>query len=315
MSELLISAVICTHNPRPDYLARTLQALKSQTLPPTDWELVIVDNGSRSPVGPLLDLSWHPQARVVIEEKLGLTHARICGVRTTRAPLIVYIDDDNLLAPDYLAQAAGLGGEFPQLGIWGAGRITPEYETAPAPELAPFCQSLALKEIRQDLWSNAPVISDALPYGAGIVLRRAVGEAYAASKAGGGMIFGRSGTSLLSSEDYEMDFMAADQGWGYGVFRRLALVHLIPAGRVRRDYLLQLWETINLSTFLLLLLRQETEGAARFGFAEIAREFLGPLFKVVRGPEINRAFFLRVLAGKWKALRLYHDRAARRVKT
>jgi glycosyltransferase involved in cell wall biosynthesis len=46
MNEFLISAVICTHNPRRDYLERTLQALKSQTLPLPDWELVIVDNAS-----------------------------------------------------------------------------------------------------------------------------------------------------------------------------------------------------------------------------------------------------------------------------
>jgi glycosyltransferase involved in cell wall biosynthesis len=43
----VISVVIPTHNPRMDYLARVIDALRGQTLSKDLWELVIVDNGSR----------------------------------------------------------------------------------------------------------------------------------------------------------------------------------------------------------------------------------------------------------------------------
>ncbi len=45
-----ISAIICTHNPRPHYLRRVLEALNRQTLDKGEWELLLVDNASRQPL-------------------------------------------------------------------------------------------------------------------------------------------------------------------------------------------------------------------------------------------------------------------------
>ncbi len=42
-----VSVVIPTHNPREDYLARVLDALRAQTLDQSAWELVVVDNNSK----------------------------------------------------------------------------------------------------------------------------------------------------------------------------------------------------------------------------------------------------------------------------
>lgn len=305
MSEFLISAVICTYNPRRDHLERALQSLKNQTLPLADWELVIVDNSSKTPVASFLDLSWHPQGRIVVEKKQGLTHARICGVKNTRAPIILYVDDDNVLASDYLAQAFAIGRDFPQLGTWGSAVIAPEYEKQPAPELMPFCEVLALKNVDRDLWSNLPRLSEADPYGAGIVVRRPIAEAFADRKEKGGFTFGRSGSNLLSAEDRELSLVATEEGKGYGVFRSLSLTHLISARRVERDYLLRLCEAIEMSNYLLLLLRQQTPGALQFSYLGILREFLSLIYKMITGRGAARAFFFRVIIGKWKALRMY----------
>ena len=46
----VISVVIPTHNPRMDYLRRVLEALRGQTLPREQWEIIVVDNGSRVPL-------------------------------------------------------------------------------------------------------------------------------------------------------------------------------------------------------------------------------------------------------------------------
>ena len=45
-----ISVIVCTHNPRPDYLRRVLDALYAQTLPKTDWELILIDNANDMPL-------------------------------------------------------------------------------------------------------------------------------------------------------------------------------------------------------------------------------------------------------------------------
>ena len=50
-----ISAIICTHNPRPDYLRRVLDALKAQTLPKEQWELLLIDNASKVAIGKELE--------------------------------------------------------------------------------------------------------------------------------------------------------------------------------------------------------------------------------------------------------------------
>ncbi|MGA2852681.1 MAG: glycosyltransferase, partial [Verrucomicrobiota bacterium] len=53
---LEISIIICTHNPREDYLRRVLEALRAQTLPARDWELLLVDNASEKPLASRFDL-------------------------------------------------------------------------------------------------------------------------------------------------------------------------------------------------------------------------------------------------------------------
>src|SRR5208282_4410819 len=129
---LNLSVIVCAHNPRADYLAHTLDGLRAQTLPRQHWELIIVDNASREPIDGIVDLGWHPQSSVHCEPTPGLTVARLRGIAAARAPLIVFVDDDNALAPDYLAQAAALAEAWPRLGVFGCGTYTPAWEEAPA---------------------------------------------------------------------------------------------------------------------------------------------------------------------------------------
>ena len=100
-----ISVIICTHNPRPNYLRRVLDALRRQTLPMDQWEVLIIDNASRGRLtAATWDLSWHPRARIVREEEIGLSVARMRGMKEAAADILVFVDDDNVLDPDYLMQ-------------------------------------------------------------------------------------------------------------------------------------------------------------------------------------------------------------------
>src|ERR1700722_2249773 len=97
-----VSVIICSHNPRENYLRRVLDALRAQTLPAQEWELLLVDNASTEPLAGRFDLSWHPNARHVREEKTGLTPARLRGIAEANGELLVFVDDDNVLRSDYL---------------------------------------------------------------------------------------------------------------------------------------------------------------------------------------------------------------------
>jgi glycosyltransferase involved in cell wall biosynthesis len=51
-----LSVIICTHNPRKDYLERVLKALQEQTLPSESWELLLIDNASDNLLEKKIDL-------------------------------------------------------------------------------------------------------------------------------------------------------------------------------------------------------------------------------------------------------------------
>jgi glycosyltransferase involved in cell wall biosynthesis len=238
-----ISVVVCTHNPRAEYLNRTLAALRAQTLAPERWELLVIDNASKEAVAPRFDLGWHPNGRHVHEPTLGLTPARLRGVAESRGDPIVFVDDDNLLDPDYLERALEVGAAHPTIGAWG-GNIRPEFEVPPAEWAKPHVGMLAILEVARDQWSNFSDRNETVPWGAGMVVRRAVATAYARLCAEDELRrrLDRAGTSLVSSGDCDLALTSCDLGMGTGRFRALALTHLIPAGRLQLDYLVRLAE-------------------------------------------------------------------------
>src|SRR5215831_16568684 len=118
-----ISVIICSHNPRSDYLSRTLEGLRKQTLPKDRWELLLIDNASIDPLSLAWDLSWHPNGRHILENELGLTQARLRGMREASADLLVFVDDDNVLDISYLSRAIEINHNWPVLGTWGSGVI------------------------------------------------------------------------------------------------------------------------------------------------------------------------------------------------
>jgi glycosyltransferase involved in cell wall biosynthesis len=257
---LRLSTIVCTHDPRPEFLARTLSGLSAQTLPVNEWELIVIDNASTTPLAGTLDLAWHPSARVVREDEVGLTAARRRGIIEARGDLTVWIDDDNLLAPDYLAVALRLAREWPQLGVFGCGNFQPEWETPPRAEFTPYLSYLAVNRAPRDRWSNLLYDYPATPAGAGMCVRLEVARRYAAyvQKDPRRKALGRTGKGLGACEDHDLAFTAIDLGYGTGVFLALQLTHLMPAGRVEEEYLIRLVEGHACSTVLLMALRDPT---------------------------------------------------------
>src|SRR6516164_8039420 len=167
-----VSVILCTHNPRPDYLSRVLAALRGQILPAEQWEFLLVDNASEHPLAEIWDISWHSRGRHIREPELGLTPARLCGIRESSGELLVFVDDDNLLAQDFLQHAAAISAQFPVLGAFGSGILEPEFEVQPPPELHSKFHLLALRRVASALWTNNPRDSECKPWGAGLCVTR-----------------------------------------------------------------------------------------------------------------------------------------------
>ena len=244
---MTFTVIIPTHNPHAGRLARTLAGLRAQTLPPAAWETVLVDNAS-TPALTAQGVTGHAPSnlRLVHEAQLGLTSARRCGVREARGEFLVFVDDDNVLAPDYLETVAGIFARLPRLGAAG-GRSVLEFEHEPPAWMRQFdgllaCRDLGAEEIiAEKLWDDRRGRNEyppCSPIGAGMALRREALapwlEDYDAS------LSDRRGEELTSGGDNDIILSVLRDGWSVGYFPRLSLHHLIPAGRLTRDYLARL---------------------------------------------------------------------------
>lgn len=249
---LVVSVIICTHNPRFDYLQRVLEALKLQSLNFEKWQLLLIDNASDKLLSSEIDLSWHPNSRHIREEQLGLTPARLRGIKEAASETLVFVDDDNVLDSDYLEIALQISKDYPFIGAWG-GQIRPDFEIEPPEWTKPYWEMLAIRELNQDKWSNLPHQHETTPCGAGLCIRKFVAEKYAESVCTQSerIKLDRNGKQLTSCGDSDLAFTACDMGLGTGQFTALKMTHLIPAFRVQLDYLERLTEGMTYSQTIL----------------------------------------------------------------
>ena len=255
MTELTV--ILCAHNPRLHYLRRVLEALRAQTLAFTQWELLLVDNASAEPLANQVDLAWHPNALHIHERELGLTPARLRGMAEAKGRLLVFVDDDNVLAPPYLANTLTIAAEHPQLGAWG-GTIRAEFEAPPPEWTRPYWHFLATREVLEDRVARSLSYDPATtPFGAGMCLRRPVAAEYRdqLAKSPVRQSLDRKGQSLTSAGDIDLALTACQMGMDTGVFARLELRHLIPPERLTEEYLLRLCRSLAMSSLLLRLIR------------------------------------------------------------
>ena len=247
-----ISVIICTHNPRQDYLNRVLMALRVQTLPTTEWELLLIDNASKTQLSTEIDLSWHPYSRQIREDKLGLTNARAKGILEASGKVLVFVDDDNVLDADFLEITWQIAQKWSILGAWG-GQIRAEFEVEPPEWAKPYLGLLAIREFDTDKWSNLIHQHETTPCGAGLCVRRTVAEKYLSliNENPERRILGRKGKVLTSCEDSDLAYTACDLGLGTGQFTKLKTTHLISAVRINLEYFERLLEGMSYSGTIL----------------------------------------------------------------
>ncbi len=248
-----LSIVICAHNPRSDYLRRALEALKTQTLPLEQWELLLVDNASDERLESTCDISWHPSTRHVREEKIGLTPTRLRGIKESRGELLVFVDDDNVLASDFLEQAMATVVRYPHLGVFGAGAIRPEFAAPPPREIVELLGLLALRTVPNARWSNHYEDWQTIPWGAGLCVTREVANEYVEllNRLGDTVTIDRNGEYLYSGGDDLFSWVSVRLGKGFGIFPSLTVTHLIPGERLTRRYFLRLLRDKSTSSAIL----------------------------------------------------------------
>ena len=242
------SIILPTHNPDTERLRRTLLGLRAQTISSENIEVLIVDNAStRFPSAESLAASAPAKFSVIHEPQLGLTHARQAGLRAAKGEFAVFVDDDNVLAPNYLEEATKGFLRLPRVGALG-GKSLPEFSTPVAADdwRREFFPLLALRDlgdaelVSQGLLPlNSPINSypTFAPIGAGMALRIEAVQTWLTTKSN---VSDRRGDALTSAGDNDIVLSIMKAGWEVGYFPTLTLTHLIPSHRVTTGYLCRL---------------------------------------------------------------------------
>jgi glycosyltransferase involved in cell wall biosynthesis len=236
---------------------------------------------------------------MILEPTQGLTPARLCGVRNTAASWLAFIDDDCLLEPDWLAQAASFASFHPQCGAFG-GKVILDWEAAPPPFVLKFKYSFAEQE-----YGTSPMQVSFL-VGAGLVINRSaiIGSGWLDKQ----LLSDRVGRKLISGGDVEI---ALRIGAKYDLWYNPAckLRHFIPARRTSKKYLMNINYGLGKSQFYadsmlwsgsyLALLLTSILGALRD-----LGNMLKAMLKSVLGRKsaVEVAISLSFVLGKWAGL-------------
>lgn len=247
-----LTAITPCLNPRMEYIRRVFNGLQNQTLALEKWEYLVVDSGNTPPLEEQFDLSWHPHARVIHAPGQRLAYSRLLGLEHARGEIIVFVDDDNVLAPDYFDAAILEMDRYAFIGSLG-GYVEAEFHGEIQPWMHDFLPILGASQFLpvppKALCYGCPV-GPWMPSGSGMMIRRVVAEEYRrqVTEDPARLAIGRVGNSLMGSDDIDLACTANDLNMAVGRSTRPRLTHLIPASRLTERYLERLLYASNYAT-------------------------------------------------------------------
>ena len=108
-----VSVIMATYNRGP-LLERLLRQLAAQTFPTREMEVVVVDDGSKVPVAPILEplkKALPYKLTVVTQKNAGAATARQNAAKHARGEILLILDDDMQVLPGFVAEHVRLHRE------------------------------------------------------------------------------------------------------------------------------------------------------------------------------------------------------------
>ncbi len=132
----MISVIVPAYNAKKTIFA-CLSALENQTVPRTDYEVVVIDDGSTDDTVKIIE--GFPKVRVISQENQGPAAARNKGANCAEGEIIIFTDSDCEPQPDWIEQMiapferepdiAGVKGAYKtRQPEWAARFVQLEYE-------------------------------------------------------------------------------------------------------------------------------------------------------------------------------------------
>ena len=243
-------------------LPATLAHIAAQRAPAgLTWEVLLVDNASTDGTAAAAAEAWPADAgvplRVVGEPRLGLGHARIRGFAEARGELVTWVEDDNWIAPDWLAVLTAVMQEHPEVGACG-GVNEPVCETTPPTWFEEF-------EFAYAAGPQGPTPGDITAsrghlWGAGLTVRRAAWEDLVGHGFRPRLVDRQGEANFNSGGDSEICFALRLAGWRLWFEPRLRLRHFLLAHRLDWGYLRRMFRGVGASSVVFDPYRQAYDG-------------------------------------------------------
>jgi len=128
-----LSALLTTYN-RDHLLDRVLQNICLQTLNQSDYELVIIDDGSTDTSAAVVQNFQHRlPIRYFYQNNAGIAAARNHGLARARAPIVLLMDDDDVIEPQTLLEHLKSHEQYtdPEVAVLGFTKLEEKLEAIP----------------------------------------------------------------------------------------------------------------------------------------------------------------------------------------
>jgi len=106
-----VSVIVPVYNPGP-YIEDCITSLLKQSLPPDEYEVIFVDDGSTDQTPARLDAlaAEEPRVRVIHQENSGWSgKPRNVGIAASQGEYVMFVDNDDLLGDEALERMYGYG--------------------------------------------------------------------------------------------------------------------------------------------------------------------------------------------------------------
>lgn len=101
MTEL--SVIVPTYN-QAELLRACLRSLTAQSIDRATYEVIVVDDGSTDDTRAVIEHAGMPVVPIRLPARRGRSAARNAGIRRARASVIVFVDSDVIVRPDFLSR-------------------------------------------------------------------------------------------------------------------------------------------------------------------------------------------------------------------
>ena len=239
-----LSIVIATYN-RSSQLMQVLQSVVEQTLPREEWECVVVNNNSTDETASAFEefSVRYPDhnLRMVLETNQGLSYARNRGIRESEGEYIAIVDDDERIAPEFVASYVALFDNVPD-AVAAGGPIVAEYPTGRPRWMSAFTE----RPIANTMYFGDEVREfprGRVPGGGNMALRRSAVRRYGVFDTSLGYV----GESLVGGEESDLFERLQIAEAKYYYVPKAVMYHVIPKEKLTSDYLRRLSYNVGVS--------------------------------------------------------------------